>query len=528
MDEHFNINPDVVNLSARTAAPDPFADQWLWPVYLNEPYRLNFNKLLHLAPYSEVLQVSGPMGVGKTTLLQQFVISAKKSWKVVYIQASSLMTSEELLREVIHGFGLTLPATDRLEDMLRELTHYLQAVRRSGRRVMVVIDDAHLLAKGVVGVAERILGDEQSTNALSLVLGTDEGWSVDALSELSDRLAYTLRLDPLAESDVAGYIHHRLVHSGNGALESHFGPELVAQLHKKSGGLPGRLNELARARLGRVAGKRGTATVQGRGLVRSGLILVGIALVGTVLLFQEQINQWVTSPVATEMQVTEVAVPEIAASAGDLEGEPPPPSATAEVGAVGDTGVVPEGEAPALNMGALVNQPESAVSEVVEPQAAVEIASKPAPPTPPIPAAPVLVEPEPVVAPKSVVPVKPDAAPVKEPARQPASVAEKGPAQSSRGEGWLKSQPPQHYTLQLMALADESQVKQFVIKHKLQGQSDTLHIRRNGQRLTALVYGSFPSRTAADEAARSLPAGWGIKAPWVRTFAALSGESGAN
>lgn len=535
MGENFNINPDIVDLGVHVAPGDPFANEWLAAAYVNDAYKLNLNKLLHLAPYSEVLFVSGPLGVGKTTLLQQFVISAKKSWKVVHVRASSLMTHEEFLRQVVHGFGLPLAGVDELSHMLVELGRYLQALGRSGRRAIVVIDDAHLLPDGVLAIIEQILGDERSANAISLVLGAAEAGGLsrfDKFAVLMHKLAYTLRLEPLAETDVAGYIHHRLLHSGNAALKPHFPAKVLARLYNKSGGLPGRLNELARAHLNKKSGHRGAvATGNGRTLVRGGLLLIGVAVIGAVLLFQERINQWVSMPPA-KTPLAEVDTPIAAGQMEGLEDNAVVSEPAAEVGddasgtPAGGVEDAPDAVAPPQNMGELEGQPEGPMDQTVAPQTVLEATPTAAVSTPPIST-------EPSVAPATVTPapaaiaVAPVVKPAARPAKPVAKVAEKAVAkvaESGDGQNWLQSQPPQHFTLQLMALIDEPQVRQFVATHKLQGQSEVFYISRKGKRLAALVYGSYPSRAAADAAVQSLPANWGVKAPWVRTFASVFKE----
>ncbi len=521
MGENFNINPDIVDLGVHVAPGDPFANEWLAAAYVNDAYKLNLNKLLHLAPYSEVLFVSGPLGAGKTTLLQQFAISAKKSWKVVHIRANSLMTHEEFLRQVVHGFGLPLAGVDELSHMLVELGRYLQALGRSGRRAIVVIDDAHLLPDGVLAIIEQILGDERSANAISLVLGAAEAGGLgrfDKFAVLMHKLAYTLRLEPLAETDVAGYIHHRLLHSGNATLKSHFPAKVLARLYNKSGGLPGRLNELARAHLNKKSGHRGAvAAGNGRTLVRGGLLLIGVAVIGVVLLFQERINQWVSMPPA-KAPLAEVDTPIATGQMDGLEDNAVVSEPATEVGddasgtPAGGVEDAPDAVAPPQNMGELESQPEGPADEAAAPVAVIS--------TPPISTEPGVAST--ITAPAAVAAalvVKPVVKPAKEVKQAAAKVAESGDDQN-----WLRSQSPQHFTLQLMALMDEPQVRQFVTTHKLQGQSTIFYINRKGKRLAALVYGSYPDRAAAAAAAQSLPANWGVKEPWVRTFASVSEE----
>ena len=526
MDEHFNINPDIVDREEAVAPRDPFADEWSGVAYADEAGKLNLNKLLHLAPYSEVLLVSGPEGVGKSTLLNQFVVGAKKSWKVVHLRASSLMTTEEFLRQIVHGFGLPSSAgVDEIEDMLVEIGRHLQALGRSGRRAIVVIDDAHLLADDVIVIVEHILSDERSTNAISLVLAVDDGALVvsrlDSFPVLLHKLAYTLRLEPLAEADVAGYIHHRLAHTSNLAAEPLFSGAVIKQLYSKSGGLPGKINELARRHLNRTKG--GMASVSGRTLVRWGLALVGVAAVGAVLLFQDRINQLVAvSPKAPEA----VTVPAVNETAVVTEGK-----ASAEPVAAAepvDKGVE---AAPALNMGELSGQPETQAPAV--PVTADAAPQAPAKVEPPKLEAATAIKPQPAPAPQAAVSAKAvvEPAPAKPVAKIAAKVEEKIPekvAEKSEEKGWLQSQNPQHFTLQLMALLDEAEVRQFVKKHKLQGQSEVLYITRKGNKLVALVYGSYPDHAAADAAAKALPKEWGVKDPWARTFASVNEDVKSN
>ncbi len=514
MDENFNINPDIVDREATTTR-DPFADEWGGPPFVDEVSKLNLNKLLHLVPYSEVLLVSGPLGVGKSTLLRQFVVSAKKNWKAVHLHGSSLLTMEEFLRQVVHGFGLPTAGVDHLEDMLVEIGRYLRALARSGRRAIVVIDDAHLLNDDVIVMVEHILSDEHSANAVSLVLGVGDGAAIERLNNfpvLLHKLAYTLHLAPMAEADVAGYLHHRLAHAGGLAVETRFDEARIKQLYNKSGGLPGKLNELARRQLNKKA-----PTGNGRHWLRWGLALAGVAVIGAVLLFQDRINQWVGS---------KPHVPHVLPQGSEQAAKPVAPAIE---------GVAEE----PLEAAAAVAVPAQSMGELADPSADQASVAAQAETTP------VMAEslsdvasvatPEAVESPVTnlaVVPKSTSTKAVIEPARSspPIESAPKTLNERAKDEakGWLQSQNPQHFTLQLMALADEPDVRQFARRHKLQGQSEIFPITRKGSQLAVLVYGSYPDRAAADEAAKVLPKAWRIKDPWVRSFASVFKDIDSN
>ena len=109
-----------------------------------------------------------------------------------------------------------------------------------------------------------------------------------------------------------------------------------------------------------------------------------------------------------------------------------------------------------------------------------------------------------------------------EPTSEPAPTPEPPPEPELPADvKWLFDQPANHYSMQMMALADKNKVLNFVKKWKIADQSATFPITRRGKTLTVLVYGSYPNRAAADNAAKSLPKSWGVGQPWVRRFSGI-------
>jgi len=95
------------------------------------------------------------------------------------------------------------------------------------------------------------------------------------------------------------------------------------------------------------------------------------------------------------------------------------------------------------------------------------------------------------------------------------------PTAKREAQDWLTRQPPGNYTLQLMAAKDEGTVRRFIQQHHLQDKAGHFPVSKNGQTLYALVYGSFPQRSGAVQAAKNLPKSWGISTPWIRSFKSL-------
>jgi len=116
---------------------------------LSRSQRLNL--LLHLAPYSDALLVTGEAGIGKTTLLHQFLARVEPTWRVCAVSASPVVNNEVisqcLTREFAKEEGLSPDGSKQVES-LRE---HIRALRESSLSPILVIDDAHELSREVLG-----------------------------------------------------------------------------------------------------------------------------------------------------------------------------------------------------------------------------------------------------------------------------------------------------------------------------------------------------------------------------------------
>jgi len=513
------------------ASLDSSVDSSPETIYIEESRKLNLNKLLHLAPYSEVLLLLGEPAVGRTTLLKAFVERAATTWRVSFVTATALMDGVAFLHQVGQGFDHELDNVDSSMDLLWELDRYLQALGRSGRRAIIIVDDAHLLTDDVILLAEKILRDERTDNSVSLILSMrkDQANKLDRFALLQERLAYTLMLEPFSQKEVDGYLRHRMTETVP-QLNEFLSPELVADIHRKSGGMPEKINALAHG----VLTKRNKSSLSGgdRGLILKLVALVLAAVViGAVLYFQDEINQM-------------FAVPEESMRAAEEESIQPDPSMLGDVPAASDVQALMAMGA-AQELGPVVIELEDAEGQLVSvpvSDEAVESADDD------LPAAdeglasqlPVVVEEvvkvvaepktgadEALVTEGESTPAaeKPGAAPeiitkTEVQAAQPVSAppAKVEPKLTPELE-WLMAQPDNHYTMQMMALVDKAKVLRFVGQHKIAGQSATYPITRRSKVLTVLVYGSYASRAEANEAAKALQKSWGVGQPWIRSFA---------
>ena len=87
------------------------------------------------------------------------------------------------------------------------------------------------------------------------------------------------------------------------------------------------------------------------------------------------------------------------------------------------------------------------------------------------------------------------------------------------GQSWIKQQNKNHFTLQLLGTHQENTLPQYLEKYSLNNDAAIFKTQRNNKNWFTLIYGSYPSKAAANNAAKQLPKG--VNKPWVRSFASI-------
>ncbi|MCG7983330.1 MAG: AAA family ATPase [Candidatus Thiodiazotropha lotti] len=182
------------------------------------------------------------------------------------------------------------------------------------------------------------------------------------------------------------------------------------------------------------------------------------------------------------------------------------------------------------------------VVETVEPSASPEAElSEPAPLPDLVPAAeeatanvttdspPAVTAADTTVEAEPVEPIEPPAAvaEVKEVGAEPVEVV--APATEPKVEtdpfaesaAWIKSQPGENYTLQLIAVENLASLNRYISLNSLDNQVVTVKTLRKGAPWYALIWGSFANRDLALAAQSDLPAAVRKGGVWARSFASL-------
>ena len=491
--------------------------------------------LLHLAPYSPLLVIMGKPGVGKTALLRQFAARASDTWRVAVVTARVDMGREELLRDMIRGFGLLLDHRADYRELYDTLVTHLKALRQNAQAPILLLDDAQYLSATMMELILKLNSENDNGHMLSILLfGTPQLQSLldsPALASLAARVAHTFEVTPFGEEETGAYIRHRLRAAG-AADDGPFDAMLINKIYAASGGVPARINELAQQMLidktlGGKERKAGRGGAGGPGSTKR-LVLIAAALVMVLMvvgplrttLFKSNPNP--PMPAAPQQsRALELAPPLIVGEKERVKRPASPESTPAEAPAP-----VPAPEAATPSTEAMESLPLPPLAPAAEVPAEVTqpVTATAAPESAPVP-----------------VPAKPSAqAPAKPPAQvesakppvvKPLAAKEKpavapAPGGGIHGKAWVNEQPAGHYTLQLMALNEEATARQFIEMQHVQDKAAYFPVHRDGKILYVVVYGVYPDHGAAARAAKQLPAKWGTPNPWVRSFKNLQGEFG--
>jgi type II secretory pathway predicted ATPase ExeA len=188
----------------------------------------------------------GPAGSGKT-LLARLLARAMGAGATAAHLTFPAMPAADLLAYLADELGAgPAPGGDRsLGGSLRRLRRHLSEAATRGERLLLVVDEAHLIDDPATFEALRSLLNFATLGPpdLDLVLVAATEVLLRLPHGLADRLTARVLLGALTESETASYLNGRL--AGAGADAPLFDREAVAALHVASEGLPRRLNRLA-------------------------------------------------------------------------------------------------------------------------------------------------------------------------------------------------------------------------------------------------------------------------------------------
>ena len=194
-----------------------------------------------------IVKVSGEVGSGKTMLCRVLMERLPQHVATIYLATPSL-PRDEILHAIADELDLTL-SSERRSVALRELQEHLIQMYAAGRRVVILIDEAHAMPEETLEQV-RLLSNLESNRhkLLQIVLfgqpELDETLAKPSLRQLRDRITHSFRTRPLSLAEVAKYLSFRMRAAGYRGPDL-FAPRAVRLMARASGGLTRRINILA-------------------------------------------------------------------------------------------------------------------------------------------------------------------------------------------------------------------------------------------------------------------------------------------
>ena len=224
------VNPDLVYLSQSHARAKAYLSYSIWK-------------------WDGLSVVTGKPGTGKTLMAKNLISRLEEDVTVIYLNHTRLST-KEFLRSFAANLGV--PAfTAEKAGLIYTITQYLQDQRNAGNQVLLVIDEAHHLSRGILEEIRFFTALERDSKPLlNIILVGDEAlltkFDHPGMEQLRQRVRLWYSLSRLDKQGVKEYINYRLTMCGR---ESHgiFTDAAISLLHSFTEGTPRLVNVLCDA-----------------------------------------------------------------------------------------------------------------------------------------------------------------------------------------------------------------------------------------------------------------------------------------
>ncbi len=210
--------------------------------------------------------VTGDIGAGKTTLIGHLLEQIDRDDLHVVTLVSTAIGAADVLRVVASELGVD-PAGLTKAELLTAIERGLHAIARSGRRTLVVVDEAQALPLDALEELRMLSNFQAGGHALTQVvlLGQpefrDRLHGGEALEQLRQRVIAVHHLDAMGEDELPDYFAHRLALVGWQGRPD-WAEDAFPVLHAATGGVPRRVNLIA-GRLMLHAAVTGTELIDG-------------------------------------------------------------------------------------------------------------------------------------------------------------------------------------------------------------------------------------------------------------------------
>jgi type II secretory pathway predicted ATPase ExeA len=195
--------------------------------------------------------VTGEVGAGKTVAARAAVAALEPSRHAVLYLANPAVGARGLYAEIVARLG----AEPRFHKaaLIAQATRLLAAeVAERGRRVLLVVDEAHLLDAAQLEELRLLTNAEMdSSSPFALVLlgqpSLRSRLRLGSFAALDQRVTLRYAIPPMSLEECGSYVGHHLKLSGRS--DTLFSDDALNRIHQAARGLPRAVNNLARQSL---------------------------------------------------------------------------------------------------------------------------------------------------------------------------------------------------------------------------------------------------------------------------------------
>lgn len=193
--------------------------------------------------------ITGDIGAGKTTLVGHLMATIDRERLHAIKIVSTQIEADDLLRMVASGLDIDHAGLAKAQ-LLERIERGLHAVARTGRRTLLIVDEAQALPTGALEELRMLSNFQAGGHALLQIflLGQPEFRErlngSERLEQLRQRVIATHHLEPMGADEIEPYLRHRLGVVGWSGRPG-FTAGAYRALFDGSDGVPRRLNQLA-------------------------------------------------------------------------------------------------------------------------------------------------------------------------------------------------------------------------------------------------------------------------------------------
>lgn len=519
--------------------------------YAGADRKTHLDQLRHLSQWSRrILVVTGPFGMGKSTLFRELSGSLETGVKAARLSGTVVASEREALVGLLQGFGVAAGLDMHTADLIEVVKQYVAEQDELGRICIAMVDDAHLLNPGAIDCLIKIV--EGSPLRLLLFAEASLITDLSRAAKLHDLEWFEIRLTGFPKADARDYLEWRFQQAHyRGRLP--FTDEQLDKIVQRSKGNPSVIDSMANRLLadlesGDIRAEGGKFPVTHLVLALSLVVLVSlvylfvqdpqtsavqdVAVEAIELPAEEEVESGQSDQDLGELQSSMDLPTEREVNQPDLTGESVELS-TLQVA----SGVDPAKDADPVQVASAMASESSESSEVlpeviVEPVLVAQADGEPAKletekaqTQQPVPA-PI----KEIVADTSTdraVPVEESiAAPIKveepvaaKPTPRPTSVSTPAAPIRYKSAQWILNQPAERFTMQLLTLSSLRRAEAFINRQANPEEFGLYRMRRDGKQLYVVIYGVFSGRPGAQAAIAGFTGELGKIKPWIRSMA---------